>query len=347
MKKRLSNIFTRTVLAALCCLPVCIANAQDIHFSQFFEAPLLRNPSLAGIFEGDVRFQLVYKDQWKKITPSSFRSVSMNGEYKMPIGKGDDFLTVGAQILHDRAGTAGLAVTHLLPVINYHKSLSSQYPVYLSLGFMGGYVQKKIDYFKLTTGNQYGEGGFNPDLPTGEYFKEPVLRYWDGSTGLSFNTAFGETLQHHLFAGVAYHHINRGRATFYNTPIKVHPKYVYSAGVKLANGEFSTITLQADVFKQGPAQEIIGGGWYSHSLGGFSEDPEYRIHGGLFYRVKDAIIPMIKIDKRAFSMTFSYDINISQLKVASQMRGGFELGLAYRGFIERNSSQDKVLCPFF
>jgi hypothetical protein len=35
--------------------------SQDIHFSQFFEAPLLRNPSLAGIFTGDIRVQGVYR----------------------------------------------------------------------------------------------------------------------------------------------------------------------------------------------------------------------------------------------------------------------------------------------
>jgi len=33
------------------------AIAQDLAFSQFFEAPLLRNPSLAGIFTGDYRIQ--------------------------------------------------------------------------------------------------------------------------------------------------------------------------------------------------------------------------------------------------------------------------------------------------
>ena len=31
--------------------------SQDVHFSQFFEAPLWRNPSLAGIFKGDIRVQ--------------------------------------------------------------------------------------------------------------------------------------------------------------------------------------------------------------------------------------------------------------------------------------------------
>ena len=34
-------------------LAVISVQAQDLHLSQFFETPLLRNPALAGIFEGD------------------------------------------------------------------------------------------------------------------------------------------------------------------------------------------------------------------------------------------------------------------------------------------------------
>src|ERR1041384_2807255 len=78
--------------------------AQDIHFSQFFEAPLWRNPSLAGIFTGDVRVQGVYRDQWNSVT-DAYRTGSLNAEYKMAIGKGEDFLTTGIEILYDRAGT--------------------------------------------------------------------------------------------------------------------------------------------------------------------------------------------------------------------------------------------------
>src|SRR5579862_4264405 len=56
---------------------------QDLHFSQFFEAPLLRNPSLAGIFTGDYRVQGVYRDQWNSVT-DGYRTGSFNAEYKMP-----------------------------------------------------------------------------------------------------------------------------------------------------------------------------------------------------------------------------------------------------------------------
>jgi hypothetical protein len=45
------------VLIGLCVL-VLKSGSQDIHFSQFFEAPLVRNPSLAGIYKGDIRYKL-------------------------------------------------------------------------------------------------------------------------------------------------------------------------------------------------------------------------------------------------------------------------------------------------
>ena len=91
--------------------------AQDIHFSQLFETPLLRNPSLAGIFEGDIRIQGVYRDQWTSFA-NGYRTGSFNAEYKMPVGQTDNYYTIAAQVLYDQAGSAGLTQTHLLPAIN-------------------------------------------------------------------------------------------------------------------------------------------------------------------------------------------------------------------------------------
>ena len=80
----------------------CTSYGQDPHFSQFFEAPLLRNPSLAGLFAGDIRFQTVYRNQWQSIT-NPYQTGSINFEYKNPVGRGNDFITVGMQILYDKA----------------------------------------------------------------------------------------------------------------------------------------------------------------------------------------------------------------------------------------------------
>src|SRR5690348_4182025 len=174
---------TRRYLLPVLLLCTVTAHTQDLHFSQFFEAPLLRNPSLAGIYTGDVRVQGVYRDQWNSVT-NAYRTGSLNAEYKMPIGKGDDFITTGLQVLFDKAGTVGLTTTELLPALNYHKSLSNEKTMYLSLGFMGGMVRKSIDASKITTDNQYGPGGYDPSLPTGETFTVPNFTTWDASVGM-------------------------------------------------------------------------------------------------------------------------------------------------------------------
>jgi type IX secretion system PorP/SprF family membrane protein len=321
--------------------------AQDIHFSQFFEAPLLRNPSLAGIFDGDYRVQGVYRDQWNSVT-NAYRTGSFNGEYKMPVGKGSDFITTGMQLLYDKAGTVGLTTTHILPAINYHKSLSSEKVMYLSLGFMGGLVQKRIDYSKITTDVQYGGSGYDPSLPNGEYFPNANLNYFDGSFGASFNTTFGKQNTNTMFLGAAYHHFNRPNNSFYhNAEIELNPKYVFSIGAKFNIDEYTFFTLQADQSLQGPFKETIAGALYSWKLGD-PDVPEYTLHTGAFLRWKDALIPVVKVDMHSLSIAISYDVNVSQLKTASQSRGGFELSIAYLGFLDRNnSSRDKVLCPKF
>jgi type IX secretion system PorP/SprF family membrane protein len=322
--------------------------SQDLHFSQFFEAPLLRNPSLAGIFTGDYRIQGVYRNQWNSIT-NAYRTGSFNGDYKMPVGKSDDFLTVGMEILYDDAGTAGLTTNEIFPALNYHKSLSNVKTMYLSLGFMGGYVEKWIDRSKITTNNQYDGAAYNPSLADGETFPTPDIHYWDGSVGMSFNEAFGPDQKNSLFLGAAYHHLNRPRNSFYqDAQSELAPKYVFSLGMKLGIDEYSFFTIQADHSKQGPTQETIGGVLYSYKLGDFPDAPDYIVTFGALLRWKDAFIPVIKLEMMPLSIALSYDVNISPLETVSQGRGGVELSISYIGFLDRdNSSKYKVLCPHF
>src|SRR5690242_10079241 len=115
------------------------ACAQDIHFSQFYEAPLYRNPAFAGIVNGDIRVQAIFRSQWNSFV-NAYKTGSLNAEYKMPVGKGEDFVTSGFESFFDRAGSADLTTTIFTPVLNYHKSLSNERNMYLSAAFMGGIV---------------------------------------------------------------------------------------------------------------------------------------------------------------------------------------------------------------
>jgi len=341
--------FKRSFAGLILSISLLNASAQDIHFSQFFEAPLLRNPSLAGIYTGDYRIQGVYRDQWNSIT-NAYRTGSLNAEYKMPIGVGNDFITTGLQAVFDKAGTVGLTTTHILPALNYHKSLSNEKTMYLSLGFMGGLIRKSLDITKITTDAQYNGGGYDGSLPTGENMLSPNYTTWDASVGMSFNTTFGAEQEHSMFIGGAYHHLNRPKNSFYrNRSIELNPKYVASIGVKWSLDELSSFTLQADHSIQGSYTETIGGALYSYKLAtDIDGNPTYTLSGGLFLRWKDALVPVLKIEWGNMSTALSYDVNVSPLKTASMGRGGFELSLCYIGFLHRdNSSEYKMLCPKF
>lgn len=315
--------------------------AQDIHFSQFYEAPLLRNPSLAGIFTGDVRVQAVYRDQWNSIT-NAYKTGSLNAEYKMPVGKGDDFMTVGLQMLYDKAGTVGWTSTHALPALNFHKSLSTTTNRYLSLGFMAGAVQRSIDRTKIITDNTYNNGS------DGETFPQNSYMFFDGAIGMTFNTQLNDNIDNNMFVGFAYHHLNRPKNSFYrNAAIELSPKMVASAGIKFSVTPQSYLTIQADHSMQGDFRETVMGALYGLKLQE-DEKPKYVVHGGAFIRWNDAVIPALKIDYTPFSISMSYDINISRLKTSSYGRGGFEVGISYVGFLDRESpAAQAVWCPRF
>jgi type IX secretion system PorP/SprF family membrane protein len=322
--------------------------SQDIHFSQFFEAPLLRNPALAGLFSGDLRLQTVYRTQWQSVTVP-YQTTSLNGEFKLAIGKSEDFLTVGAQILYDKAGTVAMTATHIQPTFNYHKSLSAEKNMYLSLGFMGGVVQRRIDRSKVTTNSQYDGTGYNGSLADGESFANAAYSYFDGTAGLSFNTQIGEDKENNLFAGIAYHHFNKAKnVAFYgNTTFEMIPKWVYSMGAKMATTDNTYLTIHADYSQQGPYSEFIAGAMLTYRLDD-AENPRYFIHAGGFMRWRDALIPVAKIEVRPLAISVSYDATISKLSAASGGKGGFEMALSYQKYLSRdNTSRDAVRCPRF
>ena len=328
-------------------LPGYQAQSQDIHFSQMFETPLLRNPALAGIFSGDVRAQTVYRTQYNAVA-HAYQTASANVEYKMLITK-DDYLTIGGQLLYDKAGTVSLTSTHILPALNYHKSLSDQRSSYLSLGVMGGYVQRRIDPSKITTNSQYDGSSHNELMYNGETFPSPSYSYFDGSVGLSFNTELGANPDNNMYAGLAYHHFNKARKVSFYTEsnIELTPKWVASAGIRSSITDYNYITIEADYSKQGVYKEIIGGLLYSTKLES-PDEPRYIVHGGAYIRWNDAIIPVAKLEMKPLSFAVSYDVNISKLSQGSKGRGGFEISIVYQKFLNRqNSVINAVRCPKF
>ena len=52
--------------------------AQDVHFSQFQNTPLLQNASFAGKVDGDFRAIVNYRSQWANVTSNPYQSFGAN-----------------------------------------------------------------------------------------------------------------------------------------------------------------------------------------------------------------------------------------------------------------------------
>jgi type IX secretion system PorP/SprF family membrane protein len=336
-----------TYLTIICLLIAGMGMAQDIHFSQIFETPILRNPSLAGIYTGDIRIQAIHRNQWNSVT-DAYQTTSVSGETKTNVGQGSDFISYGGQIVYDKSGTVALSTTKVMPVFTYNKSMSDYKNIYLSIGFMGGIVQRSIDRSKMTTNNQYDGVGYNGGLADGETFNSPNYAYFDGNVGMSLNSQIGDNENNNLYLGVAYHHFNQAKKISFYAAEKeaMTAKWVSSAGMRFDMTNTSYFTLEADYSVQGKYQEIIAGALYTWKLSE-NEESKYFLHGGAYMRWKDAIIPVLKLEFRPLSVSMSYDANISPLKTASYGRGGFECSISYVKTKTRNSSLDAVRCMKF
>lgn len=332
--------------------------SQDVGFSQFYDQPLLRNPALAGIFTGDVRFISSFRNQWQSVTVP-YRTVALGSELKLPLGDiNDDNLTIGLQLINDVAGTSKFSTTNILPAVNYSRSFSSEKNSFLSGGFMAGFMQQRFDPTTLVLNDQFvaGSNGSFSILPSSrQTFNATSVNYFDLSAGLSYNGVMKGDIDYYIGVGM-FHLTNPHVGFFEGNEIILNKKAAFNFGLSAPASESDQLIIYGDYFGQYTRKSFrrigIGslqcGVMYSHDLPDSDEEQRKAIAVGVLYRLDDAIIPVIKLEVSKFVVGVSYDANISKLAVASHYRGGFELTLSYTNFLNyRNASLRHTLCPRF
>ena len=100
-------------------------SAQDIHFSQFYESPLLLNPAAAGSSPTDFRFVLNYKNQWKSIgTPYKTIALSYDQRFYLNKKKKGNHLGIGVNLFNDKVGLSTLTTNQMNLNVAYHLNFS-------------------------------------------------------------------------------------------------------------------------------------------------------------------------------------------------------------------------------
>ncbi|MBN9482917.1 MAG: PorP/SprF family type IX secretion system membrane protein [Bacteroidetes bacterium] len=325
------------------------AKAQDIHFSQFYENAILRNPALTGIFSGDYKAGVNYRTQWSNIS-APFKTILASAETRVAVNREvGDYISFGATATYDRAGSINFNSMQIYPAINYNKAMADGHRSYLSIGFTGGYIQRSYDLSKATYSSQYANGQYDPLRPSGENMNNTSLQYFDLGAGMSFNSTIGEAHMVNYYIGAAAYHVAKPKETFAGDQdmLRLDTKWNGNLGIRAAFNEQYSLIVHVNYSQQGPYQEIIGGGlvsWHTRSESIYN----FAVYAGCFLRVKDALIPTIKLDYDKYSITMSYDVNTSSLKPATNGTGGYEMSLYIRGNYKHNDRMGgQVACPRF
>jgi len=344
--KRYFTIFSVSVLLGIS----MSGRAQDIHFSQFYENAILQNPALTGIFSGDYKFGVDYRNQWSSVA-TPFTTVMVSGETRVLVNRSvGDYISFGVVATYDKAGTINFVSTQIYPAICYNKALEDAHNTYLSVGLTGGYMNRSVDASAMTFSSQYLNGTYNPSNPTGEINTYKSLSNYDVGAGISINSSFDKTSLFNYYLGASVYNINSPTETFANDPnaSKLPMKWQFNGGFHAPIARQLSFTFQANYSVQTPYQELIFGGLLTWRAMPVGLPSTFAFSFGLLYRYQDAIIPTVKLDFKNTSVGFSYDVNNSSLGSATGGTGATEITLYVRGQYEhKKNPRDGVMCPRF
>lgn len=311
--------------------------AQDIHFSQLTETPLLLNPANTALSH-DFMAIVNYKDQWKSVTANPFRTFNFATDVSFMKKKNGSHGGFGIDIFSDKAGDGQMGTTtgqvHLSGVIGVDDNNL------ISAGIYGGFGQRSLQYQNLYWDNQYINGNLDLTAPTGEMATFSNRSYADIGAGLAWFYGHGHATitsndQLDFTLGGSVQHINQPIYTFYGATDQHLPmKYVLHGNADIGIKNYSLVLQPGLIFMmQGGHREINAGAlikyWLQEASHFTGRKKAQALVLGAYCRFGDAINLMTGVEMSTFRLGLSYDVNISDLTNASKSRGGIEISLRY------------------
>jgi len=331
----------KIVLMLMLSVMISYGYAQDLHFSQYFNSPLLINPANTG-FNPDYDFRVGgnYRNQWANVG-NPYKTMSLWGDTKLFTNRFENgWVGVGASLFSDRAGSGGLTTTSGYASLAYHQMLG--YNSLLSGGFSLGFISKRIDATKLSFDNQWNGKFFDITIPSNEPFLYSQNSFLDLQMGLNYAYFASENV--YFNAGVSVMHINMPRESFFDPAVsdnRLQRRYTAFVNSSIKVQDLWIVNPNIYVSKMGNAWETVLGFNANRDLSG---DGLQQLIVGLYYRNNDAIIPMIGFQVNDLKITVNYDATISSLGSLNGTQGAYELSIIKSGVFP-SSAGKAVKCP--
>jgi type IX secretion system PorP/SprF family membrane protein len=320
-----------------------INKGQDPQFSLLNATPLFINPANTGNMDGTVRGGLAYRNQWNTIA-ASFEAAHLFADYKTNIPQlNDRALGLGIQFTNDRSGNGVIS--------NNALQISASTPFYLTkdqsqlihtglfLGFYQGALNNQN--FNFESNFDYTSVQFNGTNTS-----------IAGGSSTAFDLGLGAAYHYYditgkqLVAGVSFAHphepkltyngiANENRVFFRNTwhidgRYPVQQRFVLTPVLYYINQKNNNATVIGSGIEYPLGRRVI---------------EKIDLLGGVYYRVKDAVILTAGMNHENWTFQFGYDINASKLTEASNGNGAIEISITYTNRMFKGHKDLRFIVP--
>ena len=317
-----------------------ISNAQDLHYSQFYNSALNLNPALTGIFNGDVRAMANYKNQWSSV-PVPYMTFTGAADMKIYNKRNEySFFSGGLLFDYDQAGDSQLSLASLGVSGAYTLPVSSS--MYFTLGGMVGFANRNFKTVGLQFSSQWDGDRYDPGLATNEP-PGTSTSFLDLAGGA--NIRWQKSSRTHLDVGLGAFHLNRPNQAFYDGNEAKIPMRISLHGISSFQvAESIDLILNAMHQIQGPYDETVlnaQGKIYLNK----NKGKELTVYLGGGIRLGDAFYPKFAVEYNNLYVGLNYDINYSDFSHATNGRGGPEIAVRY--IITKVKPLSTRVCPIF
>ncbi|HRH71313.1 MAG TPA: PorP/SprF family type IX secretion system membrane protein [Flavobacteriales bacterium] len=296
------------------------SSAQDIHFSQFFNAPLSLGPGSIGAFKGDYRVNGIFRQQWRSVTVP-YRTFALGGDAANVAGVPG--LGVGAWLYNDRAGDSRLDQFHFSLGASWTQRWGTEKDQAITGGVQFGLTSLTLDQSALTFDNQYNGFYYDPSLANGERFDRFGLVHPDLHAGLVYR--YTPAPRTALQVGFGLFNLTHPMIGFLGGPgVPLDGRTGVHALGQFPISDDLDLMPMVQYMQQGTFNEMDLGANLRYILldrYGLNRAVQFGAH----YRAADAGYLYVGFEYDDWTFGSSYDINTSDLVPASRNRGGFEI----------------------
>ncbi len=301
--------------------------AQEVHFSQFYANPLAINPAQTAWYNGNVRVNCMFRDQWRAIDRKPFQTISFSAEKQFHLY--DHTYGIGIQAIRDESGYVGLEVDKVLVSGAFALHINGHS---LSGGVQLGLVYKNTKTLDYTYDQQFDLGGnsvFNRNYETGEIDSDPLFHM-----AINAGVMWSKRLTYNYIAeaGVSLFNINTPYESLNGVELESTKQNLRTAiqfgGTVVLNNRLDIQPKIVYMMQEKATCFLLG------ALVDYELNESTILYGGPLFRYGwsknfDASIITVGAKYKRFDFGLSYDVNVSSLRQATDFRGALELSVTY------------------